>query len=192
MLTISVPKFSEHAGAQERQNQLAISPLVAGNLGNTGAPGRTMTRQKEQSAYVRRGIIGPSHINGRSRTRWNMPGVLQTRVRSTGCRCSILLMASISVVGHVRVIRDFIHRLDSPINCRIEDVCCGCSCPLNPSMRGTAGWSALANNKPQSSRAVPRHLLVKGNGFSFAISDRFTSHLRRRFPLHGKSVRDIA
>jgi hypothetical protein len=51
---------------------------------------------------------------------------------------------------------------------------------------------AFADNEPQSPRAVLCHLLVKGNGFSFAISDRFTSHFRRRFPLHGKSVRDIA
>ena len=57
---------------------------------------------------------------------------------------------------------------------------------------GTAARSAFANNKPQSSRAVLCHLLVKGNGLSFAISDRFAGYLRRRFPLHGKSVRDIA
>jgi hypothetical protein len=57
---------------------------------------------------------------------------------------------------------------------------------------GTAGWGAFANNKPQSSRAVLCHVLVKGNGFSFAISDRFTSYFRWRFPLHGKSVRNVA
>ena len=59
-------------------------------------------------------------------------------------------------------------------------------------MRGTAGWSASADNESQSSRAVPCHLLVKGNGFSFAVGHRFTSHLRWCFPLQGKPVRDIA
>src|SRR5262249_45530211 len=79
-----------------------------------------------------------------------------------------------------------------PVNRRVKYVNAVCCAPFYPGMGLSANRKTPADNQPHVLCSLRVHRAIKGYCFTLAIREGASPNFLRRFPFHGKTVRNCA